>query len=450
MVAADPDRDARLFEPVAAAIDAVAPGVEVLRPGLLVLAARGVSRYFGPRNAAAERLIDEVVGGGGGVPGRDRRRVVHRGDRRAQAALVPPGERVPSSLLRYRCRSWPPSRAWRQPHAVSWSICCTGSGCGPSATSRRCPRSMWRRGSGPMRCWRTAARAGEPERPPSARRCRRTWRWSSVRPADRPGRCGGVRGAGAGRAAARQAVRRRGGVHPAAGAREHRQRGASFADLAVRGTADPGGTADRVRWQLDGWLTGRSETGRRRIAVLRLEPVEVVAAGALQLGLWGGVGDRGRAGPPGAGARAGPARGRRRAGGGAQRRAGPGERDHAAAVGGRADARRGPLGALAGRLPEPSPSAVLTGRPGWRWMADGGDGCDGHRTGCVQRAARAAAVGEPGVGGAGLGRTVAGGRAVVGPAGRPDGGPGPGAAGRVEGAAGDLHGGRWSVEGIYE
>src|SRR3954465_2784931 len=31
---ADPERDARLFEPVAAAIDAVAPGVEVLRPGL--------------------------------------------------------------------------------------------------------------------------------------------------------------------------------------------------------------------------------------------------------------------------------------------------------------------------------------------------------------------------------------------------------------------------------
>jgi protein ImuB len=62
--AVDVGRDARLFEPVAAAIDAVAPGVEVLRPGLLVLAARGVSRYFGSEPAAAERLIDEASAAG--------------------------------------------------------------------------------------------------------------------------------------------------------------------------------------------------------------------------------------------------------------------------------------------------------------------------------------------------------------------------------------------------
>jgi len=54
----------------------------------------------------------------------------------------------------------------------------------------------------------------------------------------------------------------------------------------------PEGTADRVRWQLDGWLTGRSNARPTAgVVLLRLEPVEVVAAGALQLGLWGGVGE---------------------------------------------------------------------------------------------------------------------------------------------------------------
>ncbi|WP_162272671.1 Y-family DNA polymerase, partial [Nocardia lijiangensis] len=58
---ADPDRDARLFEPVVAAVDATVPGVEVLRPGLLVLGARGAARFFGSEEAAAERLVDAVA-----------------------------------------------------------------------------------------------------------------------------------------------------------------------------------------------------------------------------------------------------------------------------------------------------------------------------------------------------------------------------------------------------
>jgi len=58
-------------------------------------------------------------------------------------------------------------------------------------------------------------------------------------------------------------------------------------------------TADRVRWQLDGWLNRRGGGQRRGgfrhrderptapITVLRLRPVEVVSAAALQLPLWG-------------------------------------------------------------------------------------------------------------------------------------------------------------------
>jgi protein ImuB len=42
----DPGRDARLFESVAAAVEAIVPGIEIIRPGLLVVAARGAARYY--------------------------------------------------------------------------------------------------------------------------------------------------------------------------------------------------------------------------------------------------------------------------------------------------------------------------------------------------------------------------------------------------------------------
>ncbi len=54
-------------------------------------------------------------------------------------------------------------------------------------------------------------------------------------------------------------------------------------------------TADRVRWQLDGWLTRRrDDRPTAPIVTLRLHPVEVVSAGALQLPLWGSSGDEDR------------------------------------------------------------------------------------------------------------------------------------------------------------
>ncbi|RGC67967.1 DNA polymerase IV [Micromonospora sp. MW-13] len=57
----DPGRDARAFEPVVAAVEEVAAGVEVVRPGACALAARGPSRYLGGEQAAAERIIEQVA-----------------------------------------------------------------------------------------------------------------------------------------------------------------------------------------------------------------------------------------------------------------------------------------------------------------------------------------------------------------------------------------------------
>ncbi len=57
----DPDRDARAFEPVVAAVEELAPGVEIVRPGLVALAAKGPVGWFGGEQFAAERLIDQVA-----------------------------------------------------------------------------------------------------------------------------------------------------------------------------------------------------------------------------------------------------------------------------------------------------------------------------------------------------------------------------------------------------
>ncbi|GIG39519.1 DNA polymerase Y family protein [Cellulomonas phragmiteti] len=57
----DDARDVRLFEPVAAATETVVAGVEVARPGLLLLPAGGAARYHGSEEALAERLVDAVA-----------------------------------------------------------------------------------------------------------------------------------------------------------------------------------------------------------------------------------------------------------------------------------------------------------------------------------------------------------------------------------------------------
>ena len=57
----DPDRDARLFEPVVAAVEELAPGVEVVRPGVIAVPAQGPVGYFGGPEQAAERMIDHVA-----------------------------------------------------------------------------------------------------------------------------------------------------------------------------------------------------------------------------------------------------------------------------------------------------------------------------------------------------------------------------------------------------
>jgi len=58
----DLGRDARAFEPVVATVEAFAPQVEIVRPGVCAVGTRGPSRYFGGDEALADR-VGEAVGG---------------------------------------------------------------------------------------------------------------------------------------------------------------------------------------------------------------------------------------------------------------------------------------------------------------------------------------------------------------------------------------------------
>src|SRR4051812_13262543 len=61
----DPGGAARAFEPVVAAVEALAPGVEIVRPGVCAVGTRGPSRYFGGDEALSEKVmgaVEEAVG----------------------------------------------------------------------------------------------------------------------------------------------------------------------------------------------------------------------------------------------------------------------------------------------------------------------------------------------------------------------------------------------------
>ncbi len=57
----DPGRDMRVFEPVVAAVEELAAGVAVLRPGVCAFSAKGPARYYKSEAAAAERIVEHIA-----------------------------------------------------------------------------------------------------------------------------------------------------------------------------------------------------------------------------------------------------------------------------------------------------------------------------------------------------------------------------------------------------
>ncbi len=296
VVTADPARDARHFELVTAAVDDLIPRAEVLRPGLLALAVRGAARYFGSEQSAAEKLVDVVAAVGvecqvgiadqlptavfaarsGRVvgPGADASFLSELSIRQlaAEPSLAPVGREDLTDLL------------WRM-------------GIRKVGQFADLPRSdvASRFGADAIVAHRIAR--GEPGRPPSGREAEAEL--DAVMNCDPPiDRVDAAAFAGRSLASVLHRSLEAAGVGCTRLAIHAETTNGQELERVWR-CAEPlteDATADRVRWQLDGWLNRRSQQDRpgAPLSVLRLRPVEVVSAEALQLPLWGGVGEEGR------------------------------------------------------------------------------------------------------------------------------------------------------------
>jgi len=293
VVAADADRDARFFEGVLAAVDDLIPRAEVLRPGLVVVPARGAARFFGSEQQTSERLIDTVAAAGAecqvGIADRLSTAVFAA---RAGRIVEPGADARFLSALSIRQLAVEPSLSgpgrgdlvdllWRLGIRTIGQF---------AALSRSDVASRF--GADAVTAHRFAC--GEPERAPSGREF--AAELDAVLDCDPPiDRVDAAAFAGRSLAATLHQRLMAAGVgctrlviHAVTAHGAERSRVWRCAEPLTEEA-----TADRVRWQLDGWLTMRTVDDRPTAPVtrLRLQAVEVASAGALQLPLWGGLGD---------------------------------------------------------------------------------------------------------------------------------------------------------------
>ncbi|ALE81991.1 Y-family DNA polymerase [Pseudonocardia sp. HH130629-09] len=286
VLAPDPGRDARLFEPVVAAVEALAPGVEVVRPGLLVLPARGPVGWFGGERAAVERLIDQVA--------------LHAG---TECQIGVADGMFAAELAARRGRGVPPGRSAeflaplevaeldRDPDVDRAALVDLLRRLGLRSLGAFASLSeadvASRFGAAAVAAHRLAR--GRDPRPP-ARRVPPEELAAAVEldpPVDRVDAAAFAARALATRLhtalAGHGLACTRLGVHARTESGEELLRVWRCAEPLT-----PSGTVDRVRWQLDSWL-GRGGSGT--LVALRLTPEDTVVAGALQRGLWGDVGE---------------------------------------------------------------------------------------------------------------------------------------------------------------
>jgi protein ImuB len=280
----DPGRDARAFEPVVAAVEELAPGVEVVRPGACALASRGPSRYFGSEEHAAERIVEHVaqacaveaqVGAADGV--------FAAGLAARAGRLIRPG--ATAAFLADLNIS-----TVDRPALVDLLRRLGISTLGAFAALP--PADVLARfGLDAALAQRMAA--GLDERPLAARQPPSDLDVSQT--FDEP-----LERVDAAAFAARQLAQRlhdrlaghglactRLGIVAVTGHGEELHR-----TWRHDGLLDAVAIADRLRWQLDGWLSGTSRVARPTSGILRLRliPDGVLAHAGLQLGLWGDAG----------------------------------------------------------------------------------------------------------------------------------------------------------------
>ena len=271
----DPARDARAFEPVVVAVEAFCPGVEIVRPGVCAFATRGPSRYFGGDAALAARVASVV--------GRSCRVGVADGSFAAEQAarrdlVIPPGESA--AFLAPL-----PARVLEQPDLTDLLRRLGVATLGELA-ALPVAAVVGRFGPDGLRAHRLAS--GLDERPVAGRRPPPDLQVSTELdpPADRVDVAAFAAKAMAD--ALHAGLARRGLACSRVRIEVETEHGEHLARLWRHdGTLTAAMLAERVRWQLDGWLAtpGAVTAG---ITLLRLMPDEVHVDDGRQLGFWGG------------------------------------------------------------------------------------------------------------------------------------------------------------------
>lgn len=295
---ADPGRDVRGFEPVAAAAETVVSGIEVVRPGLVLLPARGAGRYHGSEEALAGELVDAVArltgyearvgmadGVGAAVLAARADRIVPAGATAAFLAPLGIGELV--------------HVATDDPAAVAELADLLGRlGLRTLGDLARLSRSDVQTRFGVLGRWAHHVAAGDDDRPTALRRLEPDV--AVERDLDPP-----VDRIEATAFAARllaEALHARmvergvscGRLRITARTEDGQELARAWRTDAALGGLGVGRMTDRVRWQLEGWLTGHAlarpgagDPAPAPIVRLALCAEEVAPAGAEQGRLWG-------------------------------------------------------------------------------------------------------------------------------------------------------------------
>ncbi|MDQ3764514.1 MAG: DNA polymerase Y family protein [Actinomycetota bacterium] len=292
VLADDPDRDARVFEPVVAAVETLAPGVELVRPGLVAVPARGPTRYFGSEPAVAERIVDVVAAQIGVKCQIGIADGLFAATLAARRGLLVPPDGSAGFLAALGIAELHQPTAGTDRAALVDLLHRLGLRTLGALAALPVDDVASRFGLDGVRAHRLAQ--GLDERPLARRRppvnltvTRRfdppvdqvdTAAFASREPAEQLHAALAARGL----ACIRLGISAR----TEAGEELHR----------VWRCAEPltaSGIADRVRWQLDGWLTSRGPRPSAGITLLQLVPEEVIGGQDLQRGLWGEVGEDG-------------------------------------------------------------------------------------------------------------------------------------------------------------
>ena len=299
VVAADPERDARAFEAVAAAVEVMTPRVEIVRPGVLAFPARGPSRYFGGDDAVAALARDHAgrgmaggraaVGGAVGVGVADGMFAALLAARRGATTVISRFD-TPSFLAPFQVSALEQARP--EPEVAELCDLLRRLGLRTLGDVAALPPARLVERFGPLGAFVSRLSRGLEEHPPQPREVPLDLVVSAELdpPAERVETAAFVARTLAAELGERLDVR--GLTCTRLSIEVVTEHDETLARLwRHEGGLGPAAIADRVRWQLDGWLNaadwGSRPTGG--IALLRLVPDQVVPDEGRQLGFWGGL-----------------------------------------------------------------------------------------------------------------------------------------------------------------